>query len=136
MCAIGPLKTAHLLCVVAVALALSACGTGGAAEYPSDVPTNAPPTVSRVDPTSGPPGTTVTIYGFGFSIGPALNIVTIGESMAAATEYEILSSPTSDELESLTAVVPDDAVAGESPVVVLVHETPSNADVTFTVTPL
>ncbi len=113
----------------------AACGNSGPFEYASDVPTNAPPTVTRVDPASGPIGTLVTLYGFGFSFAPELNAVTIGQAMAIADTYTFLEAPTSEEIESLTTTVPAEAIEGASPVVVLVHEIPSNADVVFTVTP-
>jgi hypothetical protein len=123
----------RLVIIMCFALALGACGT--ASLFSSDVVTQTPPTVSRVEPTSGPPGTEVTIYGFGYSIDTPINIVIIGGSGSSATEYQILGNPTPTEIETLTATVPDDAELGESSVVVVVHQNTSNTDVMFDVTP-
>ena len=132
---IGALIAAVFIGIVALTGGMMACGSSGPMQYASDVPTNAPPIVTRVDPTSGPIGTAVTIYGFGFSFAPDLNAITIGQAMAVADTYTFLEVPTSEEIESLTTTVPAEAVEGASPVVVLVHEIPSNADIFFTVTP-
>ncbi len=124
----------HSLC----AIALNSCGygwDGSESDYPDDVPTQSPPIVSRVEPTSGPAGTVITIYGFGFSLNPAINVVIVGDAGASATDYQLVASPTANEIEQLTATVPADAAIGESGVVVVVYENASNADVLFDVTP-
>jgi ABC-type glycerol-3-phosphate transport system substrate-binding protein len=119
--------------LLAFVTVMAACG-GGASGYEYDVPTDAPPTVSRVDPPQGPSGTEVTIYGFGFSFIPEINIISLGSTGAAADAYNLLASPTSAEIESLTFTVPANIAPGTYPVVVVVHDNASNADVTFTVT--
>jgi len=124
----------RVLPILSLMLVLSACG-GGDPGYSDDVPTQAPPFVSRVEPTSGPVGTTITIYGFGFSIAAPTNLVVLGGSGSAATSYQLLNNASSIEIESITAVVPNDAAVGSSEVMVVVYDNVSNADVTFTVTP-
>lgn len=114
-------------------LTLAACG-GISSNYDFDVPTDAPPTVSRVDPAQGPVGTQVTIYGFGFSFIPEINIISMGIGAAVATSYNLLANPTSSEIESLAFTVPSNLAPGNYPVVVVVHDNASNADITFTVT--
>ena len=120
--------TALALCV-----ALSACGSG--ASYSPNVVTELPPTVTRIDPTSGPVGTTIEIFGFGFSVAAPENVVIIGDTGASADSYDLVANPTSDEIEVLTADVPNDTPLGQSSVVVVVGDYVSNADVMFTVTP-
>lgn len=115
-------------------LALVSCGSPSD-PYGPDIPTNSPPYVSRIEPNSGRAGDTVTIFGFGFSVAVPENIVIIGGAATSATTYTLLSNITGDEIESLTAVVPNDAQAGEGAIYVQVHENVSNADVSFTVTP-
>ena len=113
---------------------MGACGPA-VLTFPDDVVTQTFPLVNRVEPASGAPGTTITIYGFGFSAAPPLNVVTVGGSSSVATDYQLLTNPTSDEIEQLTATVPNDAATGQSSVLVVVHENASNADVLFEVTP-
>ena len=125
---------ARILAISVMLIALAA-GCGSPSIFADDIPTNAPPIVSRVDPTSGSPGDTITIFGFGFSLVPPNNIVVIGGTATPATDYTLLDQPTATEIEALTVVVPDGAQAGESGVVVVVHDFSSNADVLFTVTP-
>ncbi len=124
---------ARRLIIALVPLLMASCLGGDG--YAPDVPTDSPPIVSRVDPNSGSAGSEVTIFGFGFSVSVPTNIVVIGDAATSATSYTLLSNPTSDEIEAITAVVPDDAQLGEGPIFVMVHENVSNADVSFTVTP-
>lgn len=119
---------------VVLACALSACGASSD-PYGPDIPTNSPPFVSRVEPNTGRAGDTVTIFGFGFSVAVPANIVIIGGAATSAATYTLLSNITADEIESITAVVPDDAELGEAAIYVQVHDNVSNADVSFTVTP-
>lgn len=121
------------LLYIGLGLVLAACGS--ADPYSPNVVTELPPTVSRVDPTTGPVGTQIQIFGFGYSVAAPENLVIIGESAAAAETYDLVANPTSDEIEVLTATVPNDAVLGDSSIVVVVGEHTSNADVIFTVTP-
>lgn len=119
---------------IAVMLLVASCGDTSIGFAP-DVPTDSPPIVSRVDPNSGSVGDEITIFGLGFTVSVPENIVIIGDAAASATSYRLLSNPTSTEIEAITADVPIGAQQGEGPVVVLVHENVSNADVSFTVMP-
>lgn len=121
------------LVILPVLLLIASCGGGN--NYPSDVPTDSPPIVSRVDPSAGAPGDSITIFGLGFSIAAPDNTVIIGGAAVAATSYRLVDPPTSTEIEALTATVPTGAAVGTSSVVVVVDDQTSNADVTFTVTP-
>lgn len=121
--------------IILAFIALTACGGQSPDSYAPDVPTNAPPIVSSVDPNAGAAGDEITIFGLGFTVSVPENIVIIGGSATSATSYRLLSNPTSDEVEAITAVVPDNAALGEGPIYVQVHENTSNADVSFTVTP-
>ena len=112
---------------------VAACG-GTSSDFSENVPTNSPPIVSRVDPTDAMAGDEITIFGFGFSLATPENIVMIGDVSTAATAYSLLDSPTSTEIESLTATIPDDVTAGENSVIVLVDGHVSNGDITITVT--
>jgi len=118
---------------LALCIALAACGS--VVSYGPNVVTQLPPTVTRINPTTGPVGTTIEIFGFGFSVAAPENIVIIGDTGASADSYDLVANPTSDEIEVLTADVPDDTPLGQSSVVVVVGEHTSNADIMFTVTP-
>ncbi len=120
---------------LASAFLLVACGYETGLDYAEDVVTQSPPTVSRIEPSTGTTGTTISIYGFGFSTAVPSNIVVIGDQSVSAETYELLDNPTPTEIERLTATVPDGLAVGESSVVVVVYDNVSNADVTFTVTP-
>ena len=132
MCVIIMLRRFRLLAIACLPLA-AACGAP--LVYPPDVPTDSPPIVSRVEPSVGSAGEVVTIYGFGFSFTVANNIVIFGDAASAATSYRLLDSPTSTEIEAIEAPVPADAPEGANPIVVVVYDNVSNADVLFTVTP-
>jgi len=116
-----------------VVMPLISCGQGS--PFYDDVLTGAPPTVVRIDPISGAAGSKVTIYGLGFSYLAPTNVVTMGDKAVSADDYSILANPSNGEIESITFTVAADIPEGEYPVVVVVHDTPSNADITFTVTP-
>jgi IPT/TIG domain len=116
------------------ALLVASCGSSNSS-YEPDVPTDSPPIVSRVDPATGPAGTVVTIYGFGFSYVAPINIISIGDSATPASSYSLLATPTPTEIEALEVTLPAGITAGASPVIVIVHENASNSDITFTVTP-
>jgi|GEM_PF-1279801 hypothetical protein len=132
MCVVIMFRCFRLIAIACLAL-VAACGSPFA--FPPDVPTDSPPIVSRVEPAEGSPGDMVTIYGFGFSFTVANNIVIFGDAASVATSYRLLDSPTSTEIEAIEAPVPNEAPEGEVPVVVVVYENVSNADVLFTVTP-
>jgi hypothetical protein len=124
------------ICTILAACTLLFAACGGTTEtFPSDVPTQAPPIVSSVTPTSGKAGDTITINGLGFSSIAPNNTVVIGGVGTSATSYAILNPPTATEIESLTATVPVGAAVGASSVLVIVYENASNADVMFTVNP-
>ncbi len=125
-------KWTLLLCLLVV---ISCGGTSSDSGFFDDVPTGSSPVVSRLDPASGPVGTLVTIYGLGFSYIAPTNIIAMGTGAAVAESYSILAAPTTDEIETLTFTVPTGLAPGAYPVVVVVHEIPSNSDVQFTVTP-
>ena len=119
--------------IIACMLVLAACGSVD--PYSPNVVTDLPPTVTRVDPTTGPAGTRIQVFGFGFSVAAPENIVIIGNSAVAAETYDLVVNPTSDEIEVLTATVPNDVELGDASIVVVVGSHTSNADVLFTVTP-
>jgi len=118
--------------IVVIAFSAAACGTG-TDSYDSNVPTNAPPIISRVSPNSGVPGDEITIFGFGFSFAFPDNIIVVGGAATNATGYNLLANPTSSEIESITFNVPADAVIGEGAIFVTVYDNVSNTDVSFTV---
>ena len=126
------MKRSIILCALIAASA--SCGGGGSG-YPDDVPTQLPPTVASVEPTSGPVGTTITINGFGYSVAAPNDIVIIGDSAVSAESYALVNPPTATEIESLTATVPAGTPLGANSIVVVVYDNASNGDVTFTVTP-
>jgi hypothetical protein len=128
------LMVRRIFIVMTCIFALSACGGAGPVYY-DDVPTGSSPIVSRVDPASGPVGTTVTIYGLGFSFEAPTNVVTMGTEGVAAESYNILAAPTDAEIETITFMVPAGLAPGTYPVVVVVHDAASDTAVSFTVTP-
>lgn len=68
--------------------------------------------------------------GSGFSIAAPENVVSVGGASVVAGSYEIGD----DGTERLTFEVPEDAPLGESPLLVIVGNRPSNS-LDFTVTP-
>jgi len=128
------MRLPRLLIFIIVTAAFASCG-GGSGDFPDDVPTGAPPVVSRLDPTSGAAGSTATVFGLGFSIAAPINIIIMGATGASAETYSMLPNPTGSEIESLTFTVPANLVPGVYPVVVVVYDNASNADIEFTVTP-
>jgi hypothetical protein len=86
-----------------------------------------------VDPAAGPAGSVIRIYGVGFSDVAANNIVIIGSASTVATDYGLANPATGDEVEVLTATVPTDLTAKAHPVTLLVHESASNDNKTFTI---
>ena len=117
-----------------VLLTITGCGSSDSLVN-TDVVTDTPPVVSRITPTTGGAGDTVTIFGLGFSVVPQNNFISVGGAAAIAETYALVDPPLSSEIESLTLVIPDDAVAGDQPVTVTVGDFSSNSDVTITVTP-
>lgn len=121
------------IAILTIFSAIISCG-GEGADYYDDVVTGSPPVVTRMDPAQGAAGTQVTIFGLGFSYISPTNIVTMGSVGAAAEDYTVLQNQTAAEIETITFTVPADLAPGEYPVVVVVHDTASNSNVTFTVT--
>ncbi len=121
--------------LIAAILSLLVNSCGSSDGFQPDVPTDAPPIISRVDPNAGSPGDNITIFGLGFSTSYPEVIVVIGGAATTATSYRLLDNPTSSEIEAITATVPFEAVIGEGPVYVQVHGNSSNSDVSFTVIP-
>ncbi len=111
---------------------IAACG-GRGRTFSDDIPTQSFPRISRVDPAAGPAGSVIRIYGAGFSDVAANNVVIIGSASTPATDYSLANPATSDEVEVLTATVPADLAAKVHPVTLLVHETASNNNKTFTI---
>lgn len=115
-----------------LSVALISCG-GSGAPFNSTVPTQAPPYINRIDPTTVNPGDTVTIFGFGYSIVPGYNIVTFGDVSTVSEGYSILAVPTSDEIESITVVVPANVPAGAQTAYVSVLGNTSNTNMSVNV---
>lgn len=122
------------LIIIVLVLAAS-CGSGAGSSFPSDVPTDLTPVVSRVEPNTGAVGDIITIFGYGYSTSTADNIVIIGAAAVSATGYALVDPPSPTEIETLTATIPEGVETGENSVAVLVYDNVSNQDITFTVTP-
>jgi len=88
------------------------------------------PVVSSITPTSGAPGTIVTINGSGF--GDTRDSVG-GPSYVEICEHAVLDYPEWTDTE-IKAIVPWDTTPGPGPVTVIVGKTPSNSDKIFNVT--
>lgn len=89
----------------------------------------------RISPDSGAPGDSITVYGVGYSIIPNENLLFIGQGASAATSYDLVTNGQPGEVEQLTFTVPNESLPGTQPVILLVNDNSSNADVTFTVLP-
>ncbi len=113
---------------------IASCGSS-TDTFSGNVTSGTDPIVSRIDPATGPVGQEITIYGIGFSIEPPSNIVMIGNVSTTATSHGFVAAPTDTEFEYIVATVPADTPAGANSVTVLVYDSPSNSDITFTVTP-
>ncbi|PIR18224.1 MAG: hypothetical protein COV46_01000 [Deltaproteobacteria bacterium CG11_big_fil_rev_8_21_14_0_20_49_13] len=111
---------------------LLSCGSSGT-PFNSTVSTQAPPYVNRIDPAIVNPGDTLTIFGLGYSIVPGYNIVTFGDVSTVSENYFILTTPTSDEIESITVVVPANVPAGTQTVYVSVIGNTSNTNMSVNV---
>ena len=122
------------LVILSFLCCLAACGSADSG-FPDDVPTQLPPVVSRVAPATGPAGTVIQIFGFGFSDIAPNNVVIVGDEGVSATAYALVTPATATEIEVITATVPAGVAIGANSVAVVVYENVSNADITFTVTP-
>ena len=88
------------------------------------------PVISSITPTSGSPGTIVTINGSGF--GDTRDSVG-GPSHVEICDSAVLDYPAWTNTE-IKAIVPWDTTPGPGPVTVIVGKTPSNSDKIFNVT--
>lgn len=112
------------------------CGSGNeSTEINSSVATQSLPVITRISPVSGRTGDTITIFGFGFSAQPGINIVSVGTASTTASIYALVNPPTAGEIESLTFTIPTGATTGTHSVFVTVFENTSNANVQLTVNP-
>lgn len=125
---------AFSLLIIIGLVGICSCGGGSSYTYSDDVPTDSPPTINRVDPSSGAAGSQATLYGFGFSFIAPNNIITMGTYGTPATQYTLLPNPTSTEIESLDFTIPSELAPGDYAIVLVVDGNPSNADIIFTVT--
>lgn len=131
----------HALLIRGILLALfiiliGACGEKeGDIELTDTVSIPTIPIITRIDPTTGPVGTALTIFGMGFSIIPEENEISIGATVVAAGTYELTDGTIEGEIERITLTVPEGVGIGEQAVVVTVNGNASNSNQTFTVTP-
>jgi hypothetical protein len=136
------LKKISLLIVMGIA----ACGGvdlgqgTGAGSIDSSVTTGiSPPVITAVAPTTAARGAAVVVSGFGYSLVPQYNVITIGTGADAiavtATAYGVVSPATPGNLETLTFTVPATAPLGAQTIFVTVLTNTGNASVTLTVTP-
>lgn len=116
-------------------LTLMGCGAENVSDFDASVATQSPPVIRRVNPTTGRDGDTVTIFGFGFSSAPALNIINVGTATTVATAYALVDPSANGEIESLTFTVPPGASVSTGGVFVTVGDWTSNSDIQFTVNP-
>ena len=113
-------------------LGYAACGGRGSV-FSDDIPTETMPLIARVNPTTGPAGSVVQIFGIGFSEVPAQNVVIVGSIATTATDYALVAPPANDEIEKLTVTIPGTLSAGEHAITLLIHENPSNSNKTFVI---
>lgn len=114
---------------------LAACGAENVSDFDASVATESPPVIRRVNPATGRAGDTVTLFGFGFSSEPALNIINVGTATTTATAYALVDPSANGEIESLTFTVPPGASVSTGGVFVTVGDWTSNSDIQFTVNP-
>lgn len=118
-------------CSFAVACGiLFGCGVAGRPQPTSNVVSGGLPFVTDVEPAAASPGETLTVNGRGFSYIAPENVVAVGTSSGTAEAYEV----TEDGTESLVFTLPEDAVIGDSELLVIVEGRASNP-VPFTVLP-
>lgn len=115
---------------------IAGCGSGEESNdgFDPSINTASPPVITRVNPTSGRAGDTITIFGLGFSSGAGNNIVMVGGASVSAGTYALVNPPVAGEIEQLTFVIPTGATTGAGNLLVTVLENASNT-VTFTVNP-
>lgn len=105
--------------------------------FDASVATQVAPVVTRINPATGRAGDIITIFGVGFSVIPEDNIVLLTKAAAAtsALSYNLASPAGSGEVEQLTFVIPTNATAGITAVIVNVYDNSSNSDITLLVNP-
>ncbi len=119
-----------------VLTALCACGDVAPSDvFEANVATGLPPTVTRVAPTTAAVGSTVTIFGYGFSVIPTDDIVLIGGVVVPASTYDVATPQAAGEIEQLTVVIPVDQPVGATTLGLVVYDEASNNDVALTITP-
>lgn len=120
-----------------ITFVLSACGSD--LGYPSAIATQSAPALLQIIPTSAAPGDTVAVYGLGFSVIPAANVLFLGETEIAASAYALNEDDALEAPEVLSFVLPDDIVADDYTVSLFVNydngngvSTSSNLNLTVT----
>lgn len=114
---------------------LLACGSNPDPSLSSNIPTATFPLIQRISPASGAAGTEVNLFGIGFSIVAAENILHIDGHSTVASSYSLLDNPTEGEVEQLTFTIPEGVTTGEHNPFITVIDTPSNTTLVFQVTP-
>jgi hypothetical protein len=120
---------------LALIIYLMICGCGsGATKFSETVPTQSIPIIKRVEPTTVTRNATLSLFGFGFSVIPSENIVSLGNTATVATSYALAETGNEGEIEVLQITVPADADLGENLIFMTVDNVASNADQKATVT--
>src|SRR3989338_6686404 len=121
--------------VISTFMILIFMGCGVETSFSSSIPTQSNPTIIRTDPTTVSQGGVLSIFGFGFSIIPAENVISFGGITAPAESYNLTEGTTSGEVEVLTVTVPQDVEAQDYSILVIVNSVASNTDISVTVEP-
>lgn len=122
------LKWFFLSCMIPYVIG---CGSDTISPLLDSVPTDSPPTVTRINPTNGSAGAVIQIFGFGFSTSPEQNVILIGDQSTRATSYQLVTPPVTGEVESLTFAVPGGVQNGVNSITVVVDELISNTNMTL-----
>ena len=115
-------------------LCLNSCG-GDTAQFSETVPTQSIPIIQRLNPTILSRGDTLSVFGFGFSLIPQENVISIGNTAIAAASYALADTGNEGEIEVLTVTIPNDTPLEESSVFVIVNGEISNSNLTITIQP-
>lgn len=125
-----------------LALTTASCGSSSSDDaMDSSVVTGLTPVISTVTPAvaSLAAGTVVTISGYGYSISPPSNVITVtdGTTSAAvsASSYALVTPSTATDIEALTFTIPPTAPLGVLNIYVTVLNNTSNTNLTLTVVP-
>ena len=117
--------------VVAV-LSVVSCGSVSQI-FDTTVPTQVDPYINRIAPVTATAGNMVTIFGFGFSEVPELNVVIVGGAAVVADTYSLLGTPVAGEIETLTFTVPAGLTVGANSIYVDVLDNVSNTSISITI---